>query len=47
MKFKDLVTGNVIESDNDFVVEQYKKYPERYKEVKVKATKPVTKADKE
>lgn len=40
MKFKDLQTGRELTTDNSFVIEQYKKYPERYKEVK---EKPVTK----
>jgi hypothetical protein len=47
MKFKDLVTGNVVESNNDFVVAQYKKNPTRFKEVKAKTTKPATKTNKE
>lgn len=47
MKFKDLITGNVIECNNDFVIEQYKKYSDRFKEIKVKESKSVKKADEE
>ena len=36
MKFKDLTTGNIVESENEFVIVQYKNYPDRYKEVKAK-----------
>jgi hypothetical protein len=39
MKFIDTVTGAKIEANNDFVIEQYKKYPERYKEEKTPAKK--------
>lgn len=38
MKFTDLLTGYTLETDNSFVVDQYKKNPERYKELKVKKT---------
>ena len=38
MKFKDLQTGNVLEVENDLVIEQFKKNPERYKELKEKKT---------
>lgn len=34
MKFKDLQTGNVLETTNAEVVEQFKKHSDRYKEVK-------------
>lgn len=34
MKFKDLVTGAILEVDNAFVVEQCQKHSDRYKEVK-------------
>ena len=34
MKFKDLNTGAILETENNFVIEQYKKYPKRYKEIK-------------
>ena len=44
MKFKDLITGNVIETENEFVIEQNKKHTEKYKEIK---EKPAKKADKE
>lgn len=30
MKFKDLETGNVLETENNDVIAQYQKYPERY-----------------
>lgn len=33
MKFKDLMTGNTLETDNEEVIEQYRHYPERYEEV--------------
>lgn len=36
MKFKDALTGAILETDNEFVISQYKKYADRYKEVKVK-----------
>ena len=42
MKFKDTVTGFVLETDNKFVIEQYKKHSERYAEIKPKAQKPKT-----
>lgn len=29
-KFKDKNTGNVLETTNDFVAEQYRKNPQRY-----------------
>ena len=47
MKFKDLATGYIVESDNEFVIEQYKNHPDKYKEIKAKETKPVEKTDKE
>lgn len=34
MKFVDKVTNATLDVVNEFVIEQYKKYPERYKEVK-------------
>lgn len=39
MVFKDIVTGAKLEVNNEFVVEQYKKYPDRYKEVKAEVEK--------
>lgn len=47
MKFRDNVTGNVIECNNDFVNAQYKKFPDRYKEIKIKDSKSAKKAEKE
>lgn len=35
-KFKDLTTGAVLETDNEFVIEQYLKYSDRYQEIKGK-----------
>ena len=37
MKFKDIITGAILESENSFVVEQMKKYKDRYREIKSKA----------
>jgi hypothetical protein len=34
MKFKDIITGATLDVANEFVIEQYKKHTERYKEVK-------------
>lgn len=45
MKVKDLVTGGILTTDNEFVIEQLKKNPDRYKEVKTE-TKKTTKDDK-
>lgn len=39
MKFRDLVTKAVIETDNEFVIEQMKKHRDRYKEVKPETKK--------
>ena len=39
MKFKDLVTGCILECNNEVVVEQYKKHPDRYKEIKAEPKK--------
>ena len=39
MKVKDLTTGNVLESTNEIVVEQFKKNPDRYKEIKAEPKK--------
>lgn len=33
MRVKDTVTGCIIETDNEFVIEQLKKRTERYKDV--------------
>lgn len=33
MKVKDIKTGNILNTDNEFVIEQFKKYPKRYKPV--------------
>ena len=40
MLFKDNVTGAKLDVNNEFVIEQYKKYPERYKVVKTEIKKP-------
>ena len=37
MKFKDTLTGSVLETSNELVIEQFKKHQERYKEVKAKS----------
>ena len=34
MRVQDTVIGCIIETDNDLVIEQLKKYPARYKEIK-------------
>lgn len=34
MKVKDLETGNILESINDLVCEQWVKYPQQYQEIK-------------
>ena len=39
MKFKDLVTGAVLDANNEMVIEQYKKHTDRYKEVKPESKK--------
>lgn len=39
MIFKDTVTGAKLKVDNEFVVEQFKKNPQRYKEVKNESKK--------
>lgn len=39
MIVKDLITGNVLQSDNDFVIQQWLKNKERYTEIKNKKTK--------
>lgn len=36
-KFKDMITGAILETDNEFVIEQYLKYADRYREIKGKA----------
>lgn len=33
MKFKDLRTGLTLETNNKFVIEQYKKYSDKYKSI--------------
>lgn len=45
MKFVDVKTGVTLETTNEFVIEQYKKNTDRYKEVKAKA-EPKGKQDK-
>lgn len=41
MKFRDTLTGVILETRNDFVIAQYLKYPERYEEIKpIKKSKP-------
>lgn len=45
MRFKDITTGNILETNNAFVIEQYKKTPEKYEEIKPKTTP--KKVDKE
>lgn len=39
MKVQDTAIGCIIETDNEFVIEQFKKYPARYKEIKKVETK--------
>ena len=39
MKFKDALTGAVLNVTNDVVIEQYKKHSDRYKEVKPETKK--------
>lgn len=34
MRFKDMLTGTMLNVTSDEVIEQYKKHSERYKEVK-------------
>ncbi len=46
MKFKDKVTGLILETKNDFVIGQYKKHANRYQEVKPNTTKSEEKASK-
>ena len=44
MKVQDTLIGCIVETNNEFVIEQLKKYPARYKEIKkVDAKKPNTK----
>lgn len=40
MKFKDLITGATLEAANELVIEQYKKHPDRYKEIKTVKEEP-------
>lgn len=40
MKFKDIVTGATLITENPFNIEQIKKNPARYKEITVKAEAP-------
>lgn len=40
MQVRDLVTGAKLVTDNDFVIEQYKKHTDRYKEIKEAKTEP-------
>ena len=42
MRFKDTVTGAIVETANEFVVEQFHKHPDRYKEIKPEPVKKVT-----
>lgn len=35
-KFKDLITGAVLATDNQFVIDQYLRYSNRYQEIKGK-----------
>ena len=39
MQFKDTMTGAKIDVVDDIVIEQLKKYPDRYKEVKIEPKK--------
>ena len=39
MKFRDLQTGNLLETNNAFVIRQYQSNPDKYEAVKPKATK--------
>lgn len=34
MQVKDLITGAKLVTDNEFVIEQFKKHSDRYKEIK-------------
>ena len=34
MKFKDLRLGNVLETSNEFVINQYRNHADRYQEVR-------------
>lgn len=33
MKFKDLVTGNILETENEMVIRQFLTYHDRYKQI--------------
>lgn len=46
MKFKDIKTGAILDTDNEFVILQFKKHAERYKEVKEIKEKNRSKIDK-
>lgn len=39
MRFIDKITGAKLDTDNEFVIEQLKKYPERYEEAKKEVKK--------
>ena len=39
MKFKDTITGGTLITNNDEVIKQLKKSPERYKEIKPETKK--------
>lgn len=39
MQFKDTITGAKIEASNEFVIEQLKKHPDKYKEIKIEPKK--------
>ena len=34
MKFKDLRLGNILETSNEFVINQYRNHTDRYEEVR-------------
>lgn len=40
MKVIDSATGVILETNNPLVVEQFKKNPQKYKEIKPKSVKP-------
>lgn len=46
MKFRDLLTNCFVETNNDSVIEQYKKYSDRYEIVVDKPAKQVEKNKK-
>lgn len=41
MKVTDIVTNNLLETNNELVISQFQKYAERYVPVKDEKTKPI------